>query len=69
MLANLLLARRINTQCGGALVAPWDVGQLDYTWLDLFEMLETQLPAMQKGISKIEQRKAEIRAKHPTYKH
>ena len=33
-LGAILLAQRINTRCGGAVVAPWDVDKLSDDWLD-----------------------------------
>lgn len=67
MLVSLFIARRINTQLGGAFVAPWEIGQFSDEWLDLFFALEQQLPAMRKGIDKIEAMKAKIRSDHPTF--
>mgnify|MGYP001573983309 CR=1 FL=1 len=61
-LAAILMAQRINRLCAGAIVEPWRVEQLDETWLDAFAALDTQLPRMREGISRIEARKAEIRA-------
>ena len=58
----ILMAQRVNRFSGGAIVTPWTVGQLDETWLDAFAALENQVPKMRGGISKIEARKAEIRA-------
>ena len=61
-LAAILTAQRINRLCSGAIVEPWRVEQLDELWLDAFAALDTQLPKMREGISRIEARKAEIRA-------
>ena len=61
-LTAILTAQRVNRLSGGAIVTPWTVGQLDETWLDAFAALENEVPKIQRGIGKIEARKAEIRA-------
>jgi len=42
-LAAILLARRINNLCGGAVVTPWDVYELPEEWLQAFEGMERWL--------------------------
>jgi hypothetical protein len=67
-LAAIFIAQRINRQMGGAVVAPWELGQLTEDWTDAFWGLERRLPNMQNAVSEIEKRKAEIRAGHPALK-
>lgn len=38
-LGAILLARKINDVCGGAVVAPWDVYELPDEWLDALERI------------------------------
>ena len=52
---------------GGTVIAPWEVDQLNEEWVDVFEGL-AELPALQKNYQAFENRLAEIRAKHPTYR-
>lgn len=61
------LARIINLQSGGAVIAPWEVDQLDDEWIDVFKgMLE--LPDLRKNYQAFEKKLAEVRMKHPTYR-
>ena len=39
MLQRITLARIVNSVCGGAVVTPWDVYDLDDEWLDTFTSL------------------------------
>jgi len=34
MMGAILLAQRINTLCGGGVIAPWDVDKLPDDWID-----------------------------------
>lgn len=34
LLGAILMAKQINTLCGGAVIAPWEVDQLSDDWLD-----------------------------------
>lgn len=61
------IARRINQECGGAVIAPWQVAQLDATWLDVFDGL-AELPNMREQYQAVERRLMEIRKSHPTYR-
>jgi hypothetical protein len=61
------LAKLINMQCGGAIVAPWDVDQLDDEWIDVFSGLY-KLPQMRANYQAFDTRLKDIRAKHPTYR-
>ena len=42
-LGAILLARRVNHLCGGAVVAPWDVYELPEEWLTALEGMEEWL--------------------------
>ncbi len=61
------LAKRINLQCGGAVIAPWEVDQLDDEWIDVFLGL-TRLPDLRANYQAFDRRLAEIRSRHPTFK-
>lgn len=54
-------------ECGGAVIAPWEIDQLDEEWLDVFMGL-TELPALRKQYQAFDKRLAEIRSQHPTYR-
>ncbi len=64
----MIIAGRINRLCGTTL-GPWDVGQLDETTLDTIQMYYEELPQIRRGINQIETLKAQIRARHPQWKH
>jgi len=49
LLADIELAQMINRTCGGAVIAPWQVGELPEDWLDLFRGLVVQLPQMRQA--------------------
>lgn len=49
LLKNILLAQRINRASGGTVIAPWEVDQLPWTWLDAFAALTDDLPAMRRA--------------------
>jgi hypothetical protein len=61
------LARLINLQCGGAVIAPWQVGQLDEEWMEVFKGL-MDLPKLRANYQAFDRKLAEIRRKHPTYR-
>jgi hypothetical protein len=63
----VMRARMINNQLGGAFFTPWDVDQLDDTWLNVFYGL-TDLPNMKKNYTNFEKKLQEARRKHPTYR-
>ncbi len=50
---------------GGAVIAPWDIGDLPYTWLDAFTALTDDLPAMRQtraeAAAKVEEVKKRLR--------
>lgn len=60
-------ARLINQQLGGALIAPWEVGQLDEAWLDVFYGLQ-ELPDLRKNYQEFENLLAQRRNANPTYR-
>lgn len=60
LLIDIHLARAINRHALTT-IGWWEVGQFDQTTLDYFYALNSQLPAMQSGIAKIEQTKAKIK--------
>ncbi len=66
-LQDVELARIINAQCGGVVIAPWDVNQLDEEWQDVFLGL-AKLPELRERYQAFENRLAEIRRKHPSYR-
>jgi len=41
--AAILLAQKINTLSGGAVIAPWEVNDLPDDWLDAFSEMEKRL--------------------------
>lgn len=60
----------INQQCGGAVIAPWEIEQLeldDDEWIDVFIGL-SKLPKMRESYRAFDNLLAEIRSKHPTYR-
>jgi hypothetical protein len=61
------LAKLINLQCGGAIITPWDVDQLDEEWIDVFKGL-SKLPSMRENYQAFNKRLAQIRAQHPNYR-
>lgn len=67
-IGDVLIARRINQVCGGAVIAPWEVGQLDDTTIDLYTAMSTDLPQMQSVLKRSADKMAAWRAKHPTYR-
>lgn len=60
LLIDINLARLMNRHALTS-IGWWEVGQFDQTTLDYFAALDSQLPAMQSGIARIEQTKAKIR--------
>jgi len=60
-------ARLINWHCGGAVIAPWEVGQLDDHWLNVFKGLQ-ELPKLKENFQAFENLLAKRRAENPTYR-
>lgn len=67
-LASIILARKINTALGGAILSPWDVEELPDGWLDAVKALTDQLPEIRRGRRQVEKKLEEIRKRHPNYK-
>lgn len=58
---RLFVAQMINRLHGGAVIAEWEVDELDNVTIDRYVAMATELPAMSEGIARVEARKAEIR--------
>ena len=43
ILRRITMARIVNSVCAGAVVAPWDVEDLDDEWLDAFTCLHREM--------------------------
>jgi hypothetical protein len=54
MLGSIWLARQINSQVGGVVVAPWEVGELPGDWVDAFMGMATDVPRMAQGKAQVE---------------
>ena len=61
------LAKSINLLSNGAVIAPWEVDQLDDEWIEVFKGLR-ELPRLRANYQAFDKRLAEIRRKHPTYR-
>lgn len=57
LLKSIALARIINKYSHGAVIAPWEVEELDEMWLDAFRGLAYDLPGYQEA----EKRTAELK--------
>lgn len=44
----------INRTLGGAVITPWEVGQLSDEWIDTFHGLAFDLPEYKKGTQQVE---------------
>jgi hypothetical protein len=64
LLTAFLVAKHINLAAGGAVLAPWETGELPEEWLDAAETLISDLPSMRKGFQQVEDRLAKWRAEH-----
>ena len=69
LLGAIFLARSINEQVGGALVAPWEVAQLPGDWLDAFSLLRTDLTRMRQNLREFDQYVASWRRKAMNQRH
>jgi hypothetical protein len=54
ILVNIWLARTINSQLGGAFVAPWEIGELSGEWIDALTGMAMSVPGMAQGKQKVE---------------
>lgn len=65
---DLGIARTINHHHGGAVIAAWQVGQLDTATLDTYMALTSDLPKRRQATAKIDAKKNEIRAQFAKYR-
>lgn len=63
-LVDVLIARAMNVALGGYAVSPWDVPHLDQVTIDTITSVVSDLPALQRGMLKVEQRKAQWRQEY-----
>lgn len=61
-LYDLGIAQQINRAHGGAVIAAWQVGQLDDATISLYAGLAWKLPQIRAGAQAVEKRLAELRA-------
>lgn len=54
MILQINLAHLINQYLGGAVIAPWEVGQLNDEWVDTFHGLAFDLQDYKKGTRQVE---------------
>lgn len=68
MLAAIWLARRINEQVGGVVVAPWNVYELPGEWIDALTGMALAVPGMADGKAKVEGALEKWRRRQPNYR-
>ncbi len=56
---RIIRAQKINQVMGGAAVMPWEVDELPEEWIDLFNGMVDELPAMAKMVQEQEQARGE----------
>lgn len=66
---RISLARMINRQCGGAVVAPWDVDELPNDWLDAFRLLESDGSYRAAAAQRVQKAKTDWLKKFKHYQH
>jgi hypothetical protein len=66
-LVDVLLARQINLALGGPFVSPWEIGELDDATIDVITSVIRDVSPMREGLQVIEQIKAGIRSRHPSF--
>ncbi len=66
-LVRILQARQINAALGGPFVAPWELDELPDVEIDAILSLQQDTSMAREANARIEARKAQIRAAHPTY--
>jgi len=64
---RIALARNINTLLGGALIAPWEVDELDESWQDAFRAWIYDGPSYTRQHHANQVAKSNWLANHPTY--
>jgi hypothetical protein len=65
--ARIALARKINSVSFGAVIAPWDVDQLDEVWKEAFRLLASDGQRFVEAKQEIANVKSAWLARHPTY--
>ena len=65
---DVSMARLINQQSGGAVIAPWEVRDLGEDELEVFRALSMDLPERREFEKKKEQVFADVRKRHPSYR-
>lgn len=61
---DVLIAKRINAASGGAVIAPWEVGQLPEAWVNALLNAPALAATVAEANERLETKKAEIRARH-----
>ena len=61
------LAKIINAQSGGTVIAPWEIDQLPEEWLDLLLGIGTDLQQMKEAQDRVDAWFKKTRREHPTY--
>ena len=54
MILQINLARIINRYSGGAVITPWNIGDLSEEWIDVFHALAFDLPEYERGAKQVE---------------
>ncbi len=54
MLAAVILSKEINTICGGAVIAPWQISELPMDWIEIFRAVAERLPKIKQGVRKVQ---------------
>ena len=65
---RISLARMVNKQCGGAVVAPWEVDALPNDWLDAFRLLESDGQYREAAARRVKAAKADWLKKFRHYR-
>lgn len=60
-------ARIINQAHGGAIIAAWEVSQLDQIWYDIFMGVANDLPVIRRRNAEVQKRFKEFEKRHSTY--
>jgi len=58
-LIRIIRAQKINQVVGGAAVMPWEVDELPEEWIDLFNGMVDELPAVTRMVEEQEQARGE----------
>ena len=68
VLSKIQLASMTNRLHGGPVIAAWEIDQLPDDWLDAIVLTSIKLPALQRGLQKLEAYKQAWRTRHPTHR-